>query len=136
MNIYKYTSRYKHLANDFKCGNNVIDGFLKNGDALDENQGITYVMLSDHDDFMLGYYNIEVGRVDQIEAIGEEKSIVPMGGAVNINYLAIHSDYQHQSIIETEDQKIYHGDILLRDCEKRIVELRKSVGISFVTLYS
>ncbi|WP_285825393.1 hypothetical protein [Schaedlerella arabinosiphila] len=42
----------------------MIDNFLKNGDALDENQGITYVMLSDKKDFIIGYYNIEVGCVD------------------------------------------------------------------------
>ena len=64
MNIKKYTEKYRDLAQDFTCGNFVIDRFLKNGDALDENQGITYVLLSDEEDFIIGYYNIEVGRVD------------------------------------------------------------------------
>lgn len=136
MNIVKYTSEYEDLAKDFKCGNEVIDKFLHDGSALDENQGITYVLLSDEADFIIGYYNIEVGRVDQIEVIGNKEYYKPMGGAVNINYLAIHNDFQGMMIAKVDNKKIYLGDFLLRDCEKRILELRRIVGISFITLYS
>lgn len=136
MNVFKYTPEYEVLAKNFECGNFVIDNFLKSGNALDENQGITYILLSDKKDFIIGYYNIEVGRVDQIEDIGNHVIYKPMGGSVNINYLAIHSKYQGTKIAETEGRKIYLGDYLLRDCEKRILMLRKEVGIVFVTLYS
>ena len=40
----KFTEEYKILANDFRCGNIVIDNFIKSSDALDENQGITYIL--------------------------------------------------------------------------------------------
>lgn len=136
MNVVKYTPEYQHLAKDFKCGNEVIDKFLHDGYALDENQGITYLLLSDESDFIVGFYNIEVGRVDQIEQIGDKIYYKPMGGAVNVNYLAVHSDFQGMKIAEIGDRKIYLGDYILRDCEKRILELRKNVGISFITLYS
>ena len=62
----KFKVEYKALTDNFSCGNIIIDNFLKSNDALDENQGITYVMLSDKKDFIIGYYNIETGRVDQI----------------------------------------------------------------------
>lgn len=124
------------LAKEFKCGNIIIDKFLKDGSALDENQGITYIMLSDDSKKLMGYYNIEVGRVDQIEVIGEQEYYKPMGGSININFLAIHSDYQGRKIAEFEERNIYLGDYLLRDCEKRILELRRQVGIAFITLYS
>jgi hypothetical protein len=136
MNIDKYTKCYENLAKNFTCGNIVIDNFLHDGSALDNNQGITYVMLSDEKDFIMGYYNIEVGRVDQLEIVGENKYYKPMGGAVNINYLAVHSNFQGYKIAEVGGKNIYLGDYLLRDCEKRILNLRKEVGISFVTLYS
>lgn len=84
----------------------------------------------------MGFYNIEVGRIDRVESVGEYVNYIPMGGAVNINYLAIHSDYQGTKIGEVNDKNIYLGDYLLRDCEKRILELRQKVGISFVTLCS
>ncbi len=136
MNIKKYSSEYEALAQDFTCGNIIIDKFLKDGSALDENQGITYILLSEDEKFIIGYYNIEVGRIDQIEYIGETAIYIPMGGAVNINYLAIHSEYQGTKIGEIDGKNVYLGDYLLRNCEKRIVELRKNVGISFVTLCS
>ena len=136
MNIKKYTEKYKDLTKDFTCGNIVIDRFLKDVDALDENQGITYVLLSDEEDFIIGYYNIEVGRVDYAEYVGDHVLYKPMGGTVNINYLAIHSNFQGTQIGEIGERKIYLGDYLLRDCEKRIVKLRKAVGISYITLCS
>lgn len=136
MNIVKYTPEYKHLAKDFKCGNEVIDRFLNEDNALDENQGITYLLLSDESDFIIGFYNIEVGRGDQIEQVGNTEYYKPMGGAININYLAIHSDFQGTKIAEIDGKKIYLGDYILRDCEKRILKLRNDVGISFVTVYS
>ncbi len=125
MDIIKYTSEYENLKSQFTCGNIVIDNFLKNGGALDENQGITYVLLSDKKDAIIGYYNIEVGRVDQIKDVGDSVIYKPMGGAVNINYLAIDSKYQGTKIAEIEGNKIYLGDYLLRDCEKKILQLRK-----------
>lgn len=136
MNIEKYTPKYEKLAKNFECGNIIIDNFLRNGDALDENQGITYVLLSDSKDFIIGYYNVEVGRVDQIEDIGDTVVYKPMGGSVNINYLAIHTKYQGTKIAEIEGTKIYLGDYLLRDCEKLVLRLRKEIGIVFITLYS
>lgn len=50
MNIEKYTKNYSFLTKEFDCGNYVISNFLKSSDALDENQGITYIMLSDEKD--------------------------------------------------------------------------------------
>lgn len=136
MKIVKYTEKYVGLAHDFKCGNIVLDNFLKDGSALDENRGITYVMLTDDEDAIIGYYNIENGRVDLLEEVGGEMVFSPMGGSININYLAIHSNFQGTKIAEIDGKNIYLGDIILRDCEKRILNLRQQVGISFVTLYS
>ncbi len=57
MNIVKYTPEYENLKENFTCGNVVIDNFLRNGNALDENQGITYVLLSDKIGCCLEYSN-------------------------------------------------------------------------------
>lgn len=136
MNIKKYTKEYEKLTENFTCGNKVIDNFLKDGSALDENRGIIYLLLSEENDFIVGYYNIEAGRIDYIETVGGQDIYKPMGGSININYLAIHSDFQGYQVAEDDERKIYLGDLLLRDCEKKILELRKSVGICFVTLCS
>ena len=71
MNIVEYTSEYEHLAKNFKCGNSVIDKFLHDGNALDKNQGITYILLSDENDFIIGYYNIlATRRLPQFDRTG------------------------------------------------------------------
>lgn len=136
MNVKRYTKEYVGLAQGFSCGNVVIDKFLHDGSALDVNRGITYVMLSDNDDYIIGYYNIENGRVDRIDTIGGKDVYELMGGAININYLAIHSDLQGKLVAQDGESKIYLGDLLLRDCEKRILELRMQTGIAFVTVCS
>lgn len=91
MNIKRYTKEYESLAKQFTCGNIIIDNFLRDGSALDVNRGITYVMLSEEEDYIIGYYNIENGRVDRIETVGNQDVYELMGGTININYLAIHS---------------------------------------------
>ena len=60
MNIVEYTSEYEYLAKNFKCGNSVIDKFLHDGNALDKNQGITYILLSD-DNGWCGQYKLSCG---------------------------------------------------------------------------
>lgn len=136
MNIKRYTKEFESLATQFTCGNIVIDEFLHDGSALDVNRGITYIMLSTENDYIIGYYNIENSRVDRIETVGNNDIFELMGGAININYLAIHSDFQGSLVAQDGENKIYLGDLLLRDCEKRILELREKTGISFVTLCS
>lgn len=46
MKIVKYTKKYEELAKEFKCGNIVLDNYIKNGNAFDERQGVTYILLS------------------------------------------------------------------------------------------
>ena len=130
----KFTEEYKILANDFRCGNIVIDNFIKSSDALDENQGITYILLSEEKNFIIGYYNISASRIDRMEMVNDDTYYIPMGGTVNINYLAVDERLQHREIVE--NSKIYFGDYILRDCEKRIMKLRHDIGVMFVTLYS
>ena len=76
--------------------NIMIDNFLKDGSALDENQGITYIMLSDDSSVISGYYNIEVGRLDRIETVGKNVYYKPIWyafilllGTQLLNYITI-----------------------------------------------
>ena len=51
MSFDKFKKEYIPLAKNFDCGNIVINNFLNSENALDFNQGITYVLLSDDKDF-------------------------------------------------------------------------------------
>lgn len=134
MKIVKYTKELKHLAETFTCGNIVIDNFLKGSQSLDPNVGATYVLLSDDEKCMIGYYTISVGRIDQFEIIGNSFIYSPMGGSIHINYLAIDVNYQHTPL--EPNGHFYFGDFLLRSCESKIVALQQEVGVQFVTICS
>ena len=46
-----------------------------------------------------------------METAGNYEVYKPMGGTININYLAIHSKYQGTQIAQIDDRKIYLGII-------------------------
>lgn len=136
MIFVKYTTEYNHIVSSFDCRNTVINNFLKNGMALNKNEGITYLMLSDDEDTVIGYYNISASRLDSVQNVGEDNIYEIMGSAAKINYLAIHKDYQGKLIDIVGNKKIYFGDLLLDHCEQKILELSEKIGIIFITLCS
>ena len=93
---------------------------------------MTYIFVPDEEDVIIGYYNIGVGRIDQIEHIGNSIRYIPMGGTANINYLAVNKEFQHTILIP--NTKIYFGDYILHDCEKRIISIRENIGIQFISI--
>ncbi len=136
MVIKKYTEEYSSLVTAFNSGNFIIDNFLKSKDSLDPNQGITYLMLSNNKDIIIGYFNISTNRVDLIEEIGDKTVYYPMNGSININYLALDKKFQKTKIGESKGKSIYLGDMLLRNCEEMILTLREYIGFGFITLSS
>ncbi len=60
----------------------------------------------------------------------------PMGGAININCLALHIDFQKKKIRLPNGESRYISDYLLRHCEKVILKISKQVGVTFITLFS
>jgi hypothetical protein len=136
LNVKKYTRELSFLVNKFACTNIKIEKFIKSSDALDPNQGITYLFLSDDDDFIIGYYNISVNKIDLKYQVGDMMYYEPMGGSININYFAIHEKF-HKSIGINEGNRImYFSDLLLDDCEQKIKSIRNEVGVQYITLYS
>lgn len=137
MKICKLDKNYIHLIDDFSCGNDKLDKFIKSSDAFNPDIGVTYIMLSDDEDYIIGYYNISVGRIDYVQHISELTNVYePMGGAFHINYLCVHKNFQRQIQLEKDNKKIYIGDILLLNCEDTILSLNQYVGASFITLFS
>lgn len=115
------------LAPSFDCGNAFINVFLKGTEALDHGLGATYIFLSDDADSILGFFNIGVNCIRQIE----EQQTVFMGGSVHINEFAIHKDLQGKAI---EGTGIRFSEYLFQQCINVIMELRNKVGFSFITL--
>lgn len=132
-----YTEELRVLSNDFSCGNVVIDNFLKSNDALNRNIGVTYVLLDNNREQIIGYFNIATNRIDEMSHVGQTAYLTPLGGAVKINYLAVDERFQHKLLYKLEsDMNIYIGDYLLHKCEQIIVHLQNHVGITFVYVSS
>ena len=134
MIVEKYSPEYHHFLASFDCGNPVINEYAHNSLGTDIDSGIPYLLMSKDKSKLMGFYSIEAGRLDQSD---DGKHISPMGGTVNISYLALDKEYQHRWLGKTANGNNYYiGDFLLNDCESRILALSKDVGITFITLYS
>lgn len=139
LNVKPLTPELLPLAEKFSSGNIYIDGFLRNGDnSLNTNIGKTYVFLSSEDKEIIGFYNLSVGSVDQIEKVDNREIRSRMGGAININFFGLDEKYhkQVQDILPT-GTKIYLSDLLLDDCFERIqMIVETQIGATFVILNS
>ena len=136
INILKYTKKFQRLANTFDCENQVINSFIRQDYAFDENQGITYIMVDKNMSRIIGFYTIETSRIDEEECIDSTKILKPMGGAIHINYFAMNKEFQKYKIGKINGRNIHLSDYLLTDCENRILSIRNIVGASFITLSS
>ena len=110
----------------------MINNFLKSENALDSNQGVTYILLNDQKDQAIGFYNIGISRIDQIQTIGKNTYHTYMGGAAVINYLALDSSLQHTYITKGYS----YGDYLLTCCEDNLLSLRNKIGFAFIAISS
>lgn len=132
LNVKPYDVSLQKLASSFCSGNSYLDQFLKSAHSLDPSYGKTYVLLSDHDELIIGYYNLGMGYIE--ECIDHVR--VKMGGAVHINAFAMDTRYQDLLQEKLPDgSKMYLADFLLLDCLDRIEQIREnSIGCAFVTL--
>ena len=133
LNVVMYDAGYQKLASFFESGNTYLDRFLRDDLSLAEWYGKTYILLSDDGEAIAGYYNIGVGCVEQV--INGERCRI--GGAAHINCFALDKRYQGLLQATTPDgKKMNLSDFLLVDCIERILDIRKRIGFSFITLCS
>ena len=134
MEFTKLTNVNCHLTASFDCKNTVINNFLKSENALDLNQGVTYILLNNSNDGIIGFYNIGISRIDQVQSIGNTTYSTYMGGTAVLNYLALNEPFQHTYMLP-EDSYSY-GDYLLDNCESKLLSLRNQIGFSFIVISS
>lgn len=134
LHVVKYDASLQKLASSFHSGNDYLDRFLRDTISRDDGFGKTYVLLSDDNRTIIGYYNLGLGYIEQ----QEYGRTVKMGGAVHINCFALDTHY-HGALQGYTDEgiKINLSDALLVECLSRIEVLRREhIGFSFVTLSS
>lgn len=113
LNIQKLRPELSSVISEFNSGNTYLDNFLKSNLAWNNSIGKTYLLLSDDEKILIGYYNISVGYMDILENGIHKKA----GGCAHINCFALdirfHKQIHH---ITTSNEKIYISDLLLYDC--------------------
>lgn len=57
INVVQYDAGLQRLASSFRSGNKYLDQFLRYSNFLDDNFGKIYVLLSDDNSSITGYYN-------------------------------------------------------------------------------
>ena len=134
LNVVQYNASLQKLASSFHSGNWYLDQFLRQNIALDENYGKTYILLSQNNKCIIGYYNLSTGYLESVE----ENQVRKIGGAVHINCFALTEQYQGiLQELSSEGMKIKFSDYFFVECLNRIREIQKEkVGFSFITLCS
>lgn len=134
LHVVSFTSDLLSLAEKFDSGHTPINQFLQDGDqSLNTNIGKTYVLLSQDDRYIIGYYNLGVGSVNYINGTINMR----MGGAITVNYFALDINYQKQAMLKYNNTTIYLSDLFFNDCIKRIKYIvLHYVGATFITLNS
>ncbi len=120
------------VLNRFTCGKPVLDRFLKNK-ALKAERRLemrVFVALVGESKNCWGYYALQVGS-DQVPDTPREKSTYLKAGyvafpAVNLSYLAVHSDLQGEGL----------GRYLLMDAFEKVAEISDRAGLYALTLQS
>lgn len=139
LNVVPFTPELLPFAERFSSGNTYIDRFIKNGDySLDPNIGKTYVFLSSSGEQIIGFYNIGMSSLDQLQEVNGKQIRNRMGGAVNINYFALDENYHRKLKGQLPSgQNIYLSDLLLDECFERIENIAENyIGATFITLNS
>ena len=132
INVVPYDASLQKLASSFHSGNEYLDQFLRQRDSLDKNFGKTYILLSDDNLKIIGYYNLGLGYIEQRD-YGVSRKI---GGAVHINCFALEQKYHGLLQAYTADGvRVNLSDFLLAECLEKIEQIRsEQIGFSFVTL--
>ena len=133
MKVIPYDAGLQKLASSFSSGNEYLDHFLKLPEAIQNSFGRTYVLLTDDESMIVGYYNIGVGYIEQMVDGVRRK----MGGSAHVNCFALDTRY-HGALqaVTPEGVKINLSDVLLNECIHRIYAVREEIGFTFITLCS
>ena len=113
-----------HDLNDFSCGNDDLDEFLKK-DALpqqEKNLNVTYLAMRRKE--ILGFISISADNIRCRDISKKVKSIYPNYPAVKIGRSGVSEKYKGQGL----------GSDMLQTIQKLILKMSKEHGISYITL--
>lgn len=140
LRIEPLTNDNKILVDGFYSNNDVIDNFFKK-EALTDTKVATHLIIDSLTNDLISFFSLSASGISiNMSSQKLRESInrfnIP---AIEINYFAIDKKYRHlfyDEITEKENEEYFLSDMLFEKILELILEFRKNIGFSFITLYS
>lgn len=120
----------EHNVNDFNCGHESLDAFLKRFALTNTAAGIarTYITTIDGSNQVVGYYSLAASSVEQAKAPERVTKGTPRHPfpAILLGRLAVDKRYQQKGL----------GKALLKDALLRSVSAADSIGVRVVLVHA
>lgn len=116
-----------HNFEEFLCGNNTLDHWLKRYALKNENTGASRTFVVCNGNNVVGYYALATGAVDQIDVPGKVRRNMPDPiPVIVLGRLAVDKNWQNQKL----------GEDLLQDAIKRTINASLEVGIKALLVHA
>lgn len=107
----RMTEEQKTIVQDFNCGNEVINSYLKEK-ACDDPQTVTFIVKDKSNNKVICYYSLSCSGLVLDHGTGNKITIYP---AVEIKMFAIDENYQH---IPYHQLRIFFMRLIIAMCSK------------------
>ena len=133
--IYKLTNEHLSLAEDFKCGNDEIDKYLKTKalEDLECGNSFTRIIIDKDNSELIGYYSINCSSI-----VMENSNHKYFSPAIEIKMFALCEKYQgiKLSNFDDEDDMLFSDHILCEIIYKIVEITEKYISATSIILYS
>lgn len=133
-NIFKLTKEYLELVENFKCGNEEMDEYLKYKalDDIEYGNSFTRIIINSDNNELIGYYSINC-----ISIVMENYNHRYFSPAIEIKMFALSEKYQGMKFSEQDEDDDMFSDQILCEIINKIVEITElHISARSIILYS
>lgn len=133
-NIFKLTEEHLSLVNNFKCGNDEMDKYLKIKalEDLEYGNSFTRIIINKDNNELIGYYSINCSSI-----VMDNCSHKYFSPAIEIKMFALSEKYQGiEYSNENEDDDMFSDHILCEIISKIVGITEKYISARSILLYS
>lgn len=132
-NIFKLTNEHLSLIKNFKCGNDEIDGYLKEKALNDIECGnsFTRIIINVDNNELIGYYSINCSSI-----VMDNHNHKYFSPAIEIKILALSEKYQGIKFFQDDEEDMFSDQILCEIIYKIVEITEKYISATSIILYS
>lgn len=133
-NVFKLTKEYLELVEDFTCGNEEIDKYLKSKaiDDMECGNNFTRIIVNNDNNELIGYYSINCTSI-----VMENYNHKYFSPAIEIKMFALSEKYQGMKFSKDDEDDDMFSDQILCEIINKIVEITElHISARSIILYS